>query len=72
MIDAPLPLQAASVVAEAVEVLRGSPFVASRSNPGSLATVFERAGQVDGVLHLEPTFSEFVSFIQQAQAATPH
>lgn len=72
MIDAPVPLQAASVVAEAVEVLRRSPFIASRSNPRSLATVLRRAGQVDGVLHLEPTFSEFVSFIQQAQTATPH
>ena len=72
MIDAPLSLQAAAVVAEAVEVLRGSPFIAPRSNPGSLAPVLQRADQIDGVLQLEPTFSEFISIIQQAEAAAPH
>ena len=69
MIEAPLPLQAAAVVAEAVEILRGSPFIGARSDPRSLTPVLERAVQVDSVLQRDPTFSEFVSTVEQAQAA---
>ena len=72
MIDAPLSVQAAAVAAEAVEVLRGSPFVRPRLKPGSLAPVLERARQVDTRLGDDPAFAEFISVMEQAEASKPY
>ncbi len=72
LLDAPLSIQAATVVAEAAEVLRGSPFVGPRPNPRSLAPVLDRARQVDTRVRDEPTFAEFVGLMERAEAAKPH
>jgi Ca-activated chloride channel family protein len=72
LVDAPLSIQAATVVAEAAEILRGSPFVGPRPNPRSLAPVLHRARQLDTRVRDEPTFAEFVSLLERAEAARPH
>ena len=72
LVDAPLSIQAATVVAEAAEVLRGSPFVGPRPNRWSLAPVLDRARHLDTRVRDEPTFSEFVSLLERAEGAKPH
>lgn len=72
MIDAPLSVQAAAVAVEAVEVLRGSPFVRPRLKPGSLAPVLDRAREVDARLGDDPAFAELISIIEQAEASEPY
>jgi Ca-activated chloride channel family protein len=72
VMDAPLPIQAATVVAEAAEVLRGSPFIENRSTSASLERVLQRAGQLDPQLLQRADFKEFLRLMEQAKAAKPY
>jgi Ca-activated chloride channel homolog len=71
-------LQAAAIVAEAAEVLRGvpevepfAPFVRPRP-AGGLGRVINAAAIVDTQVRLEPSFAQFVAVLQQAEHAKPH
>jgi Ca-activated chloride channel family protein len=61
----PLSLQAAAIAAEAAEVLRESPFVASRSR--SLANVLALAGRANPKLAERPAFRDFIGMLENAE-----
>lgn len=70
--QAPLALQAAIVVSQAVEVLRDSPFAPVPQSAGGLNRVLELARQVDSRLYQRPSFAEFVAMLEQAVKARPY
>jgi Ca-activated chloride channel family protein len=71
MKKAPLSLQAAAVVAGAVEVLRGSPFVAPRPSPRSLVSVLERASHGNPRVRQLPAFVQIIQLVEQVESAGP-
>ncbi len=72
LVEAPLPLQAAVVVAETGEVLRRSVYAQLRPRPGSLEGVAALLEQLDSELWYEPSFKEFIEVLQRAVKARPH
>jgi hypothetical protein len=64
-------LQVAAVAAEAAEVLRRSPFVRIPRTANALYRVWEMTGQVDSQVNQRPSFTEFVSFVQESTKARP-
>jgi Ca-activated chloride channel family protein len=70
--QSPLWLQEAAVVAAAAEVLRESPFARMAPYPITLARVLELSHQVDTRLHERPSFTEFLSMVEQAKKARPY
>jgi Ca-activated chloride channel family protein len=81
LIDAPLPLQAAALVAEAGEAFRGSPevfllptghsLVRPRARHWSFAQVLRVASQLDSRLNENESLAEFLSVVKQAGSARP-
>jgi hypothetical protein len=71
LLQAAVPLQAAAVVAEAAETLRGSPFGPSWPNAGSLEPVVQLAHQVDSRLLSEPSYSALVALLEKAADPRP-
>lgn len=70
--EAPLPLQAAVVVAETGEVLRRSIYTQLRPRPGTLEGVAALLDQLDSELWYEPSFKEFMEVLHRAVLARPH
>jgi len=68
----PIWLQAATVAAEAVEVLRESPFARIPPQGPPLASVLELARYVDARLYENPDFAAFVSVLERAEKAKPY
>ncbi len=67
-IEAPLSLQEAIIVAQAAEVLRGSPFARVRpDDPRSMAGVLAQAKHVNTELYLRPSFARFISILERAE-----
>ena len=71
LVQAPMSLQAAAVVAQTAEILRESPFTWISPGSGGLAQVLETARQLDTRLHQRPTFADFVGLVEQAERAKP-
>ncbi len=72
-VEAPPPVQAAIVAAEAGELLRRSVFTQYyRPRQGSLAALAELIDQVDSTLWEEPSFRDFAEVVQRAVKARPH
>jgi Ca-activated chloride channel family protein len=81
LLDAPLPVQAGAVVAEAAETLRATPevlllpngfsVVRPRRGAWSLTRVLQVAGQLDTRLEENASFMQFLSVIEQATEARP-
>lgn len=73
-VKAPLSLQAATLLAEAAEILRQSPYAISPGESPSrgLSEVLHRARQVDTQLSQRPSFAEFVSLLETAEKAKPY
>jgi Mg-chelatase subunit ChlD len=81
LVDAPLWLQSAALVAEAGEALRGNPevfllptghsLVRPRVRPWSLARVLQVARQLDTRLNEKDSLTEFLSVVEQAGLAAP-
>ncbi len=69
LIDAPLSVQAAAVVAEVAELLRYSPYAAEGARPALLVRVREMAENLDTRLYDWPSFTEFLSVVEKAQRA---
>lgn len=72
LLQAPFPLQAAAIVAEAAEILRGSPFVAGWPAPGSLEPVLQAGHQVDTRLLDRPSYAAFLALLEKAPGARPY
>ncbi len=70
--EAPLPLQAAVVAAEAGELLRRNVYTQLRPRPGSLAGVVELLDQLDTELWQNPSFCDLVRVVQGTAKAKPH
>jgi Ca-activated chloride channel family protein len=70
----PLPLQAATMVAEAAEQLRGSLplFNPTWPSAGSLESVRQLSRQVDSRLLERPTYSAFLALLEKAATARPY
>jgi Ca-activated chloride channel family protein len=71
--QAPAPLQAAAMVAEAAEELRGAmpPFNPAWPNPGPLEPVLQLSRQVDPHLLERPSYSAFLALLEKAVAVRP-
>jgi hypothetical protein len=63
--ESALSLQAAALAAETAEVLRGSPFVPSRTR--GLQDVLEAADEVNPRLSESPVFQRFLSLVERAE-----
>jgi len=72
--QAPLPFQAAVMVAETAEQLRGSLplFNPTWPNSGSLESVHQLGRQVDSRLLERPTYSAFLALLEKAATARPY
>jgi Ca-activated chloride channel family protein len=68
--EAALPLQAATIAAEAAEVLGDSHFVAVKSR--GLKDVVVLAREVNPLLAGRPSFERFVAFVEQAEYVRTH
>jgi len=75
LIEAPLSLQAAAVVAQTAELLRESPFAVqpedARKKP-SMDLVRKVAEHLDSRLYENPTFVQFMALVEQAATAKPY
>ncbi|MDZ7617160.1 MAG: von Willebrand factor type A domain-containing protein [Patescibacteria group bacterium] len=72
LIEAPLPLQAAVVAAEAGELLRRSVYTQLRPRPGTLAVLHELMEQLDSGLWQSPSFCEFAEVVKRAVRSKPY
>jgi hypothetical protein len=63
--EAPLSLQAATIVGQTAELLRGSYYAGTGR---SLAPVLELAGQASPLVTERPGMKAFLSFVEQAEA----
>lgn len=72
--QAPLPLQAAAMMAEAAEQLRGSLplFNPAWPSPGSLEPVEQASRQIDSRLLQRPTYLAFLGLLEKAATARPY
>lgn len=71
LFEAPLPLQAATMVAEAAEILRLSPFHPAWPNAASLEPVLRMARQVDARVLREPSYRVFLEVLEKAASVRP-
>jgi len=71
-VQSPLSLQQAALVAQTAEVLRKSPFARVPRGERRLSGVLELASVADTRLYERPTFVEFISVVEQADAAKPY
>jgi len=71
-VQSPLSLQQAALVAQTAEVLRKSPFARVPRGEHRLSGVLELASVADTRLYERPTFVEFISVVEQADAAKPY
>lgn len=72
LVEAPLPLQAAVIAAEAGELLRRSVYTQLRPRPGTLAGVQDLIDQLDSELRQSPSFCDFEEVMKRAVRARPH
>jgi len=73
LLESPLSLQEAVLVAQAAEVLRQSPFArAVRGKSRSMAWVLALAEQVDSRLYRRQSFLDFIVLMRQADQAKPY
>lgn len=72
LLAAPLPVQAAAVVAQTAEILRQSPFVRFSPNLGSLDQVRRFSRELDTRLYANGSFGVFLSVLEEAAKSRPY